>query len=93
MARECIQNCWRIREVVDEMESDNMWSGPMVIHPDFFSGDDSTGNRLLEMCETTYDCKSGPGTTEVDVVKGFFRKRTENEIRPTCGLPDEYFER
>ena len=74
------------------MDFDNLIAGPGAIHPDMFSGDDSEANRLLTICEGSYDC-SGPGTTEVDVIKGFFRKRTETEVRQTCGLPDEYFER
>ncbi len=93
MSRECIQNCWRIQHVLEQMDTDDMLAGPLAIHPDFFSGDDNNASRLLRLCEATYDCQSGPGETEVDIVKGFIRKRTETEVRPTCGLPDEYFER
>ncbi len=68
-----------------------MWAGPMAFHPDLFSGDDSEANRLLAVCEASYECP-GPSTTEVEVVKGFIRKHAEMEQQPTCQIPDRYLQ-
>jgi hypothetical protein len=92
MARECIQNCWRIQQILETMDDDNLLGAVGPIHPDMFGGDDTQAQRLLVTCEASYDCP-GPGITEPDVVKGIIRKRTVQETVPTCGLPDEYFER
>jgi hypothetical protein len=90
MAKECMQNCWRIQQAVESSSNRKLLSGPLAIHPDYMTGDDPVQN-ILSICEVSYDC-DGPGTTEVEVVKGIFKKRTEMEERPTCGLPDSYFE-
>jgi hypothetical protein len=91
MARECIQNCWRIQQALDSEDNRRLMSGPLSIHPDYLMGD-KPAEKILAICEASYDCP-GPGTTEVDVVKGFISKRTVTETVRTCGLPDEYFDR
>lgn len=73
------------------MDSDNLIGAVGPIHPDMFGGNDTQAQRLLTVCEASYDC-TGPGTEEVEVVKGFIKKRVVKETVPTCGLPDEYFE-
>ncbi len=90
MARPCIQNCPRIQEILGTMDTDNLIAAVGPIHPDMFG--DTEAERLLTVCEASYDCP-GPSFEEIDVVKGFLRRRVEQESVYTCGLPDEYFER
>ena len=80
MARECITNCPRFAECFKENESNVTWM------PQGF------GYKALEdfrdLAEASYDCP-GPELTEVEVVKGIFRRRTEVEEQFVCQHPDE----
>ena len=92
MSQECIRNCPRIQEIIDNMDTNNLIGAVGPIHPDMLGGDDTQAQRLLAVCEASYDCP-GPTTTEDEVVRGFFTKRVELEERQVCGLPDERFDR
>jgi hypothetical protein len=83
MARECIDYCPRIKEIVQDTDNRNLFAGPMAIHPDYLVG--SNTERLLEVCNETYDCP-GPQVKEVEVQKGFIKKRIETEVQVFCGL-------
>ena len=91
MARECIKGCWLIQQALQSEDSRRIISGPLSIHPDYLTGDRPAENSL-RICEASYDC-AGPGKAEAEVIRGFFRKRTETVTVPTCGLPGEYFNR
>src|SRR3989344_4574208 len=71
MARECIDNCQIIKGVVGENEFNNFLSGPLSIHPDFFSDDDSEISQLLQVCKASYDCR-GPRNVLVEKEEGIF---------------------
>ena len=90
MARECIKDCWRIQEALDSEGNRRFLSGPLEIHPDYIMGNKPV-EKILQICEASYDCP-GPGFKEIDVVKGFFKKRIEKETVRTCGLGNEHFE-
>lgn len=89
MSKECIRNCPRIQKLVGEIQIGNMWSGVGPFHPDMFARDEnSSTNRLLQLCESTYDCESGPVYTEDTVIKGFFIKRQETIKIAQCTHPE-----
>lgn len=88
MARECIRNCPEIAKIIDDMEWDNVAAGLGPIHPDSFDGEDTGVSRLLSVCERSYDCQ-GPKVEPVEVVKGFFKKRTTVEDQLVCGNPED----
>lgn len=86
MARECMRQCPRIQEILDDIESDVLISGPMAFHFDMLRSEEDTGaTRLLEACSDTYDC-AGPKLKKVLVQRGLFRKRQEAETEIVCGL-------
>ncbi len=74
MAKECIQNCPRIRAEIENL--------PEGTHPEYLTQD------LLAACEATYECV-GPEPAEVEVVTGFFRRHVETRPGLNCGLPAE----
>lgn len=80
MAKECITKCPRILAAEEEVRSN--WSAASGF---FIDGDT---DRLMSVCEDSYDCP-GPTTQPVEVVKGFFKKRTEIEQQSDCGLPPD----
>lgn len=85
MSKECIRNCPYIKELTDSSETDNLFAGPLPIHPDMIrSSDDSNTNRLLDACEASYDCP-GSITTEEVVTRGLFKKRQETVAKVICG--------
>ncbi|HVT00845.1 MAG TPA: hypothetical protein VHE53_01255 [Patescibacteria group bacterium] len=88
MSKECIQNCPIIQAVKGEVEHSNFLSGPMAIHPDVFSGENSGVNKILRMCEASYSC-DGPRVEDVEVERGIFKIRTEIERQTVCGLPQD----
>ncbi len=81
MAKECIDNCPRIREIRNRIGS----GGPSRVL-DLISGADIDENRLLlTACEKSYDC-SGPIEQEVEVDMGIFRSRMVTQTKTVCGL-------
>ncbi len=73
MSRECFPVCPRIQDAIE-----NLPEGP---RPEVATAE------LVAACEATYDC-NGPELGEVEVVVGFFRRRTSTRPGFICNLPE-----
>lgn len=73
MSKACIPDCPRIQEAIENF--------PEAAQPEAATAE------LLAACEATYDC-SGPELGEVEVVVGFFRRRTATQPGFICNLPE-----
>lgn len=71
MSKECIETCPRIAEEIE------------LLNPDL--APDIAVAGLLSICQESYDCP-GPSPTEVEVTRGFIRKRVETKVGVQCGL-------
>lgn len=40
MAKECIDSCPRIKDILRGIENDNFWAGPLTIHPNIRGSED-----------------------------------------------------
>ena len=83
MSRECLRNCPNIQASLDSASSANTNSALLHVP----AGGDSL-NNLMAWCEASYDC-AGPELTEVEVIKGVFKKHTETETQYACQYPAE----
>jgi len=88
MSKECIRNCPLIESITKEMDTNDFLAAVGPMHPDMFGGEGTGINRLLSVCERSYEC-SGATIEPVEVIKGFFRQRTEIEYQKRCGLRED----
>ena len=80
MSVECLRNCPLINNDLQILHNTAYYYGV---------GTAEDADQLLADCKASYGC-SGPQPTEVvEVIKGFFKKRTETEQVYVCQHPDQ----
>ena len=84
MSKECIDQCPRIRKILDDIESSEIMGIAIFKFPIDLDESDNQ-KRLKQAYEDASNC-SGPQTCKRVVQKGFFKKRMAIEEQRICGL-------